>query len=65
MKKFLTAVAFAIALPAIAHAETPPSAPAKADCCDKMKAEGKPCCCDDTAHKADAGHMHDMQHDKK
>ncbi len=36
MKKILTAVALAIALPAMASAQAKASAP-KADCCEKMK----------------------------
>jgi hypothetical protein len=60
MNKILTAIALAIALPAVAHAQTAP-APEK-DCCEKMKAEGKECCCKDMAKK-DHGE-HDMkQHD--
>ena len=50
MNKFLTAIALTIALPAVAHAQTAP----KADCCEKMKAEGKECCCKDMA-KMDHG----------
>ncbi|MCL6682411.1 hypothetical protein [Sphingomonas alba] len=44
MKKLLTAIALSIALPAVAHAQAAP-APEKQDCCEKMKAEGKECCC--------------------
>ena len=55
MNKFLTAIALTIALPAVAHAQTAP----KADCCEKMKAEGKECCCKDMA-KMDHG-KHDMK----
>ncbi len=48
MNKYLTAIAFMMALPAVAHAQAAPaSAPAeKPGCCEKMKAEGKKCCCD-------------------
>ena len=52
MKTLLTAIALTIALPSIAHAQ---AAPPKGDCCEKMKAEGKKCCCDDMA-KDHAGH---------
>ena len=55
MNKILTAIALAIALPAIALAQTAPAAP-KADCCEKMKAEGKECCCKDMGKKDHAGH---------
>lgn len=42
MKKYLTALALSIAIPAVAVA-----APAtKADCCKDMKAKGKDCCKD-------------------
>lgn len=43
MKNILTAIALTIAIPAMAHAQ--PAAPAKADCCDKMKGECKMDCC--------------------
>jgi len=52
MKKFLAAIALSIALPAVAHAQAAPAA--KMDCCEKMKAEGKECCCKDMA-KMDHG----------
>ena len=59
MKTIMTAIALTIALPAMAHAQaTPPAAP-KADCCEKMKAEGKECCCKDMA-KMDHS-KHDMK----
>jgi hypothetical protein len=54
MNKILTAVALAIALPAVAHAQAA-SAPEK-DCCEKMKSEGKKCCCD--KEHADMKHGH-------
>ena len=58
MKKLCTAVALAIALPSIAHAQAAPTPPAKEDCCAKVKANGKKCCCDDM----DKGHAdHDMK----
>ena len=60
MKMILTAVALSIALPSIAHAQAAPVPPNKEDCCDKMKAEGKKCCCDDMDKKDHADH--DMKH---
>jgi hypothetical protein len=59
MKKFLTAIALTIALPAVAHAQAAPPATAKMPCCEKMKADGKECCCKDMA-KMDHG-KHDMK----
>jgi hypothetical protein len=57
MMKLLTAIALTIALPAVAHAAEPGPVPeAKQDCCEKMKAEGKECCCKDMDHKGHAGH---------
>lgn len=49
MNKMLTAIALAIAFPAVAHAQADPAPAPKADCCEKMKAEGKECCCKDMA----------------
>ncbi len=58
MKKIiLGAIALTIAVPA--YAQTAPAEP-KAGCCEKMKAEGKECCCKDMAHKD-----HDMKQDQK
>ena len=58
MKKMLTAIALTIAFPAVAHAQAAPPAP-KMACCEKMKAEGKECCCKDMAKM---GHgKHDMK----
>ena len=54
MKKLLTAIALTIALPAAAYAADPAPQP-KQDCCEKMKAEGKECCCKDMG-KDHAGH---------
>lgn len=48
------AIALAIAVPV--HAQTAPAE--KASCCEKMKAEGKECCCKDMAEKG-----HDMHQD--
>lgn len=56
MTKILTAIALAIAIPAVAHAQAAPAPEAKQDCCEKMKAEGKKCCCKDMADKDHAGH---------
>ena len=56
MKKILTAIALTIAIPAVAQAQAAPAPAAKMECCEKMKAEGKECCCKDMA-KMD----HDMQ----
>jgi len=62
MLKLMSAIALTIALPAAAHAADPaPHPEAKQDCCEKMKAEGKKCCCDDMDHKDHAKHGgHDM-----
>ena len=53
------AIALAIAVPAAAQ-----TAPAehKMECCEKMKAEGKQCCCKDMANKDHGEHgQHDQQ----
>ena len=47
--------ALALVLAAPALAQTPPAEP-KADCCEKMKAEGKECCCKDMAKKDHGEH---------
>jgi hypothetical protein len=50
MKKMIFgAIALTIAVPAFA--QTAPAPEPKADCCEKMKAEGKECCCKDMAKK--------------
>ena len=54
MNRILTAIALSIALPAVAHAQSTPEP--KQDCCDKMKAEGKECCCKDMAGNDHAKH---------
>lgn len=59
MTKFFAALALTIALPAMAQAQTAPAPAAKMDCCEKMKAEGKECCCKDMG-KMDHG-KHDMK----
>ncbi len=43
MTKILTAIALAIAFPAVAHAQAAPTPAPKADCCEKMKAAGMDC----------------------
>ena len=64
MKKLLTAIALSIALPAVAHAQAAPVPAPKADCCEKMKSEGKECaCCKDMDHsKMDHSKMDHSQH---
>ncbi len=59
MKRILTAIVLSIAIPAVAHAQAAPAPAAKMACCEKMKAEGKECCCKDMA-KMDHG-KHDMK----
>ena len=54
MNKILTAIALSIAPPAVAHAQAAPAP--KEDCCEKMKAQGKECCCKDMAGKDQSGH---------
>lgn len=62
MKKFLTAIALSIAIPALAHGQTAPAPAPKASCCEKMKdkmdccKDGKMDCCKDMAK---------MDHDMK
>ena len=55
MMKLLTAIALATALPTVAYAADQAPQP-KQDCCEKMKAEGKECCCKDMHHKGQSGH---------
>ena len=59
MKKILTAIALSITIPAVAHAQVAPAPAPKMACCEKMKAEGKECCCKDMA-KMDHS-KHDMK----
>ena len=59
MKKMLTAIALTIALPAMAHAQAAPAPAPKMACCEKMKADGKECCCKDMV-KMDHS-KHDMK----
>jgi hypothetical protein len=56
MKKLSSAIALAIVLPFVAHAQAAPSARTKEACCAKMNAQGKTCCCDDPAQGHDAEH---------
>lgn len=64
MKKFILGAALAAMLPMAAHAQSAPVP--KQGCCEKMKAEGKKCCCDDMANKDHAEHdMSSMDHSKK
>lgn len=56
MKMLLSALALAVALPTVAHAADTPAA---MDCCEKMKAEDKKCCCDDMAKGEHAEHQQD------
>ena len=65
MNKLMIAIALSIALPAVGHAADPAPAPeAKQDCCEKMKAESKECCCKDMAKKDHAGHGEHGDHAK-
>jgi hypothetical protein len=57
MKNVLTAVALAIAIPSAAYAQAAPAPEKKMECCEKMKAEGKECCCKDMAKKDHAEHQ--------
>lgn len=59
MNKMMIAIALSIALPAVAGAQTAPAPASKMECCEKMKAKGKECCCKDMA-KMDHG-KHDMK----
>ena len=51
----IVTIALSLALPGIAYAQAAP-APEKQDCCEKMKAEGKECCCKDMDKKDHAEH---------
>lgn len=46
MKLLVAAIALAVSGTAYAQAAPAPAPAPKADCCEKMKAEGKKCCCD-------------------
>ena len=59
MNKILTAIGLSIALPAVAHAQAVPAPAPKMECCEKMKADGKECCCKDMAKMDHA--KHDMK----
>lgn len=57
MKKIVTALALAIALPSVAHAQQTAEPATPMPCCEKMKAEGKECgCCKDMDHADHADH---------
>ena len=53
MNKLMTAVALAIALPGVAHAQAAPAEKPKMACCEKMK--DKCACCDKMAGKSASG----------
>lgn len=53
MNKLITAVALAIALPGVAHAQAAPAEKPKMECCEKMKE--KCACCDKMAGKPAGG----------
>lgn len=61
MKMMIGAIALALAVPALA--QTAPASEHKMDCCEKMKAEGKQCCCKDMDGKDHA--EHGKKHDGK
>lgn len=67
MKKFLTAIALTIAIPAVAHAQSAPAPTPKANCCEKMK--DRSCCKDkakmDCCKDMDHSKMDHSQHDMK
>ena len=60
MKILFGAIALIIAVPAAA--QTAPAPAPKADCCERMKAEGKECCCKEHA-KDHAGNGDHAEHD--
>lgn len=60
MKTIIGAIALTLAVPAFAQGTPAPEA--KQDCCEKMKAQGKECCCKDMAKKDHAEHG---KHDAK
>jgi hypothetical protein len=53
MNKLMTAVALAIALPGVAHAQAAPAEKPKMECCEKMK--DKCACCEKMAGKHGSG----------
>ena len=53
MNKLMTAVALAIALPGVAHAQAAPAEKPKMECCEKMTE--KCACCDKMAGKPASG----------
>ena len=53
MNKLMAAIALAIVLPGVAHAQAAPAEKPKMECCEKMK--DKCACCKKTAGKAVGG----------
>lgn len=53
MNKLTTAVALAIALPGVAHAQAAPAEKPKMECCERMK--DRCACCDKMATKTASG----------
>jgi hypothetical protein len=60
MMKILVGLA-ALGFASTAYAQAPAPPAPKADCCEKMKAEGKKCCCEDM----DKDHADHSKADKK
>lgn len=56
MKKIASAIALAIAIPSVAHAQDTVETAKPMPCCEKMKAEGKECCCKDMAEMDHSEH---------
>lgn len=50
MKTLIGAIALLIAAPVAAQNAPSPAPASKADCCEKMKSEGKECCCKGMDH---------------
>jgi hypothetical protein len=53
MKSLFMAAVLTLGLPSIAHAAEP--AAGKMECCEKMKREGKECCCEEKAGQERTG----------
>ena len=62
MRLLIAALALSISGTAFAQTAPAPAPAPKADCCEKMKAEGKKCCCDDMGKDHDNHDMKDMKH---
>ncbi|OJY69585.1 MAG: hypothetical protein BGP16_07415 [Sphingobium sp. 66-54] len=64
MKKLITAIALALACSTAAYvqAATPAEKPG---CCEKMKADGRDCCCCEDMEKGEDGHAAHETHDMK